>query len=127
MHGTSRTKTRHRVAVVGTGAMGRVHVRVLAEMPTRFELVGVYDPDLSVAEPLARTWGVAAFVREADAVARADLVVVASPIGAHAASVRRALEAGKSVLVEKPLCARAEEGALLARAARPGRYVFVGH
>jgi UDP-2-acetamido-3-amino-2,3-dideoxy-glucuronate N-acetyltransferase len=55
-------------------------------------------------------------------------VVIATPAETHAALVRRALEAGKDVLVEKPLCLDIEEGRdLVALAERNGRVLMVGH
>ena len=53
---------------------------------------------------------------------------VVTPAPAHAEMVRAALEAGKHVLVEKPLTPRAEEGFALAALARErGRVLQVGH
>ncbi len=118
---------RHRVAVLGAGVMGRLHVRVLSQLEARFEVVGAFDPCSASAEEVASRWGVGALAHEAEAVAAAELLVVASPIAAHAATVRRALAAGRSVLVEKPLCARADEAFALARAPRAGQWLFVGH
>jgi UDP-2-acetamido-3-amino-2,3-dideoxy-glucuronate N-acetyltransferase len=55
-------------------------------------------------------------------------VVIATPAETHAELVRRALEAGKDVLVEKPLCLDIEEGRrLVALAAHRGRILMVGH
>ena len=107
-----------RVVVLGTGVMGRLHVRVFSQLAERFEVAGFYDADRAVAEDVAASSGLHHFAREADAIEEAELVVVATPIPAHAATVRRALEAGKSVLVEKPLCSRADEANALVRTAR---------
>ena len=93
---------RHRVTILGTGVMGRRHVRVFSELHTRFDLVGVFDTSPGVGQEVAESAGVRCFAREAEAIAAAELVVVASPIAAHAPQVRRALGAGCNVLVEKP-------------------------
>jgi predicted dehydrogenase len=104
--------------------MGRRHARVLASLPDRFELVGVYDTRKEVPAPP----GVAAFGGEAEVIARAEAVIVATPIGAHAATVSRALAAGRHVLVEKPLCESGGQAeGLLAAAARSTARLFVGH
>src|SRR5579859_1105508 len=96
-------RSRYRVAIVGLGTMGLRHARVFASLPARFEVVGGYDVrrDLAPRPPLTLLRA------EAEAIALADVVVVATPIEAHAASVRQALGAGRHVLVEKPLCASA--------------------
>jgi predicted dehydrogenase len=97
--------------------MGRRHARVLGELTARFEVVGAYD-----------VRGGGALTSEAEAIARAELVVVATPMGAHAGTASRALAAGRHVLVEKPVCATAAEAsALLEARASSGRHLFVGH
>jgi predicted dehydrogenase len=117
-----------RVAIVGVGAMGRRHARVLAAREDRFRLVAVMDVDVAAAAEVAGEHGADVATREADAIARADAVVVANPIGAHAASVRAALVARRHVLVEKPIAATAHEAAeLVAMADAHGARLFVGH
>ena len=97
--------------------MGRRHVRVLASLPERFELVGAYDPRADVPWPPA----LPRLESEAEAMARAEVVVVATPTHAHAGTLVRALSAGRHVLVEKPLCATfAEANALASAFARGG-------
>jgi predicted dehydrogenase len=104
--------------------MGLRHARVLAALGERFELVGAYDLRRDRPPPA----GVPELASEADAIARAEVVVVATPIGTHADIVARALGAGRHVLVEKPLCATAQEAeALVASAARGTARLFVGH
>jgi predicted dehydrogenase len=115
------------VAILGAGAMGRRHARVFSQVDG-FELTGVYDVhrDRAVAAcPLA---GARAFGREDEAIGAAELVVVATPISAHAAGARRALAAGCHVLVEKPLCGmRREALELCATAERFGAGLWVAH
>ena len=115
---------KHEVAVVGLGAMGRRHARVLATLADRFTLVGAYD--VSSAAPAVD--GVTRLSSEAEAIARAEVLFVATPIDAHAATVARALAAGRHVLVEKPLCARASEAEAMAAASQRAKaQLFVGH
>lgn len=57
-----------------------------------------------------------------------DLVAVATPVGSHHRLAAEALDAGKHVLVEKPLTAKvAEAEDLLARARRAERMLAVDH
>jgi len=118
------TPRRYKVTVVGLGVMGRRHARVFAALSDRFELIGAYDVQakLEWPEDLPVLGG------ELEAIARADVVVVATPTRTHAGIVARALGSGRHVLVEKPLCARAAEAeALTAVAARGSARLFVGH
>ena len=116
------TTRQYTVTLVGLGAMGRRHARVLRSLPDRFNLVGAYDvcPDLPLPEGAVR------LSSEAEAIARADIVVIATPIEAHASLVEQALSAGRHVLVEV-LCATASEAYALLPTARGAGRLFVGH
>jgi predicted dehydrogenase len=66
----------------------------------------------------------------ADAVSdpEADAVVIATPVSSHYVLAKAALEAGKHVLVEKPLCRSLAEGEeLVALAQKQGKLLSVGH
>jgi predicted dehydrogenase len=119
-----RARRRHKATFVGLGAMGLRHVRVFAALSDRFELAGAYDvrADAPVPDCTPRLRS------EEEAIARAEVVVVATPTGVHAGAVARALAAGRHVLVEKPLCATAAEArALAALSGRGTARLFVGH
>jgi predicted dehydrogenase len=112
------------VTVAGLGVMGLRHARVLAGLGERFELVGAYDVRGDRRPPP----GVPELASEAEVIAGAEVIVVATPIGTHADIVARALAAGRHVLVEKPLCATAlQADGLVAAAARGSARLFVGH
>ena len=119
-----------RVAVIGAGAWGLNHVRVVASEPGSI-LVAVADPDPSVAERVRAIAPTAQTVRDPDqllADASIDAVVLATPATTHAALARSALAAGKHVLVEKPLAMNLPDANAIAAAARNhGRVAMVGH
>ncbi|MEZ5996645.1 MAG: Gfo/Idh/MocA family oxidoreductase [Hyphomonadaceae bacterium] len=116
-----------RAGVVGAGAFGRIHARKYAE-DARTGFAGVYDPDDERAQQLADTHGAQAFETLADMIASVDIVTVASPPSLHAGAARAALEAGKHVLVEKPLATDASDGAaLVALAAKSNLVIACGH
>jgi predicted dehydrogenase len=115
---------RRATSIVGLGVMGMRHARVLRALHDRFDVVGAYDLNAGAPTPP----DVPRLHDEREAIERAELLVVATPASAHAATVARALAAGKHVLVEKPLCATAPEAHALVDAARRGRArLFVGH
>lgn len=112
------------MAVVGAGAMGRNHVRILSSLPG-VELVGVHDPD-----PKAGELGVRVFGRLEDLAASVDAAVVAAPTVAHADIGCFLLQRGIHVLVEKPIASSlAEADRLLEAQAQGGdnRVLAVGH
>ena len=97
--------TRLRTAVIGAGTIGTVHARALTELPDDIELVAVADTDLARAEKLAAEYGVEATGDIPALLARTDVdaVTVCTPSGLHADLAVAALEAGKHVVVEKPI------------------------
>ncbi len=109
-----------RAGVVGTGALGYHHARILASMPG-IELVGVHDLDSAAAVRAATDHGTRAFADLDELVAGIDAAVVAVPTRDHATLGVRLLAAGLHVLVEKPLAATLAEADELLGAARAGR------
>jgi predicted dehydrogenase len=119
--------TKLRAGVLGAGAFGRIHARKYAE-DARTQFVGVYDPDDERATELANTHGAESFASSDDLLARIDVLTIASPPSLHGAAARSALEAGKHVLVEKPLATDVATGAELVKLAQAKKLVLAcGH
>lgn len=115
-----------RAAVVGVGAMGRHHVRILGGM-RGVRLGYVVDRDTVRAAELAEPWGAAVL----DSVAKLpeiDIAVVAVPTELHHPIATELMERGVSVLVEKPLAFTVDEAADLVRLAKRQKVTLaVGH
>jgi predicted dehydrogenase len=119
-----------RVAVVGYGYWGPNLVRNVIERP-ELELAALCERDADRAAAFrARTPGVDVH-HELDALladASIDAVLVATPPRTHHAVVRAALEAGKHVLVEKPLATTSADARDLIDVADAGGLVLMpGH
>lgn len=117
-----------RVAVVGCGHIGRRHLRVVSEEP-RARLAGYFDIDPEARAraaadfPDARAYANYAEVLADDGV---DLVSVCTPHGLHAEQSIAAAEAGKHVLVEKPMAlSTADADRMRAAATAAGTRLFV--
>jgi predicted dehydrogenase len=116
-----------RVGVVGVGALGQHHARVYAALPG-VRLVGVHDLEMSRAATVAARHECPAFRSLEALVQEVDALSVAVPTVAHHDVAAAVLEAGKDVLIEKPLATTLQEAdALIALAARQGRLIQVGH
>jgi predicted dehydrogenase len=116
-----------RAGVVGTGHMGQYHVLVYAELPS-VELVGVVDLDGDRAAAIAGRYETQAFGDHRALIGRVDVASVAVPTEEHFRVARDLLEAGISVLVEKPMTPTLEEARELFRVAnRTGAILHVGH
>ncbi len=110
-------------AIVGTGAIARVHARAIAAVPDA-RLVAVCNQIPARAEAFAAEFGGDAEPTLDALLARADVdvVCVAVPSGLHGAVTLQALGRGKHVMCEKPLeisTARIDE--MIAAATRAGR------
>jgi predicted dehydrogenase len=115
-----------RVGVIGVGAMGKNHVRVYSELKS-VEDVGVSDLNAAAAQEIAKQHGATSYPTVEDLLRNVDAVSVCVPTPYHAAVVRQVFAAGKSVLIEKPICATAREAHDLMHAAPAGITVGVGH
>ncbi|HKO58611.1 MAG TPA: Gfo/Idh/MocA family oxidoreductase [Thermoanaerobaculia bacterium] len=114
-----------RVGIVGTGYLGRLHARILTEMPEA-EVVGFVEPNDAIAAEVAAALGLRRFASVAEL--DVEAAVVATPTTTHFDVVRELLEAGRDVLVEKPIAATADDARRLVGIARErGRLLQVGH
>lgn len=106
------------VGIIGMGGIGAMHARALDELGGRARLVafsgraptGPPRPGEPPAERLQPD--------EVIAHPGVDVVAVCTPSGTHAALALTALEAGRHVVVEKPLALEVDDALRVARAAR---------
>ena len=118
-----------RVGVIGVGAMGRNHARVLHDL-ANVELAGMADQDAATAQQVGAATGTRGYESYQELLERErpQAVVVAVPSDAHHRVVLDALAAGCHVLVEKPIAATVEQADELVRAASKAKKVLaVGH
>ncbi|MFI9626395.1 Gfo/Idh/MocA family protein [Streptomyces sp. NPDC052042] len=92
-----------RVLLVGAGAMGSHHARVISESD-RSRLVAVVDPSEHAGRRLARRFD-ADWAPKLEDLSRVDAVVVACSTDQHVTVASDVLAAGIPLLVEKPLSA----------------------
>ena len=116
-----------RVAVIGVGALGKHHARILAELPGA-ELAGVVDINDARAREIAAgvkaPWAASAV----DLPWPVDAVTIAVPTESHLKIALPFLERGTAVLVEKPVARdEAEARRMIEAAAKSGAVFGVGH
>jgi predicted dehydrogenase len=112
---------RVRWGILSTGHIAGVFARDLALLPDEAELTAVASRSQQKADAFAAEHGFArayGSYPELAADPDVDVVYIASPHSDHYASARMCLEAGKSVLVEKPLTTSAADTAALIGLAR---------
>lgn len=118
-----------KACVIGVGAMGRHHARVLSTLE-KVELVGLVDQNIEAADRLARRFNTLAFPDLAALIrhSRPDFAIVAVPTTAHFKVATALIEEGIAVLIEKPISSTLEEAdQLIALASQKKVMLSVGH
>jgi predicted dehydrogenase len=123
-------QTRLRAAVIGAGYWGPNLARNFKSGPD-WELAAIVDMDLARAQKIAGPLGdVPVYPGLAEMLdsTEVDAVAIATPARTHHVVALQALEAGKHVLVEKPLAASRELGLqMVERAADRGLTLMADH
>jgi predicted dehydrogenase len=116
-----------RIAVIGVGALGKHHARILGALAD-VELVAIVDTNESRAREIGGLVNAPAFTNASDVFGRVDAVTVAVPTESHSTVALPFLQRGIGVLVEKPLARNAVEAQQMIDAAAASGAVFgVGH
>ncbi len=93
------------LAVIGSGRIGTLRAKLASKHPS-VKFLAVSDININNAKKLAEACGADFYSTDNDEViARPEVnaVIVSTPEGEHVAAVRKALELGKPVMVEKPI------------------------
>ena len=117
-----------RIAVVGVGHLGQRHARLLASMDG-VQLVGIVDTKPGRAGEIASKLGVPSFTHLGELpLDGLDAVTIAVPTVSHLDVALRLIDAGVSVLVEKPLSSSlGDADKMIESAARRGVVLAAGH
>ena len=105
-----------KVAVIGVGYLGKFHARIYAEHP-QVELVGVVDTHTQQVEEIAKQYSTVAFNDFQDVINKVDAVSIVVPTTYHYQVAMPFIEAGVSVLLEKPIAATVDQAQQLVKAA----------
>lgn len=118
------------IAVIGSGRIGTLRARLAAKHPA-VHYLAISDLDPARAKALAEMTGADFHSgNNFEVIERPEVtaVFVSTPEGEHAAPVKRALELGKPVMVEKPLALTLEDAdTMLEALAQTGGDLRVGY
>src|SRR5260370_8757762 len=106
-----------RVGVVGVGSIGKNHARICAGLKEA-KFGAIYDTNNDLARSIGRQYRVPVAVSLDEFMTLVDAATVAAPTTAHYEIGRRLLEAGKHVLIEKPITETPKKAQKLERLAR---------
>lgn len=119
-----------KVAVLGTGSLGKEHVRLYAQLAAAREvdLVGVHDVNHETARHIAAKHHTHALTSVEEIAAETDAVSIVTPTVTHFELAKKFLMLGKHVLVEKPMTESSDQAAELISLAQKNNCVLqVGH
>ncbi|NLM30135.1 MAG: Gfo/Idh/MocA family oxidoreductase [Methanomicrobiales archaeon] len=114
------------VGVIGVGMMGRNHARVYSELKAVDSLY-LYDLNEKAARDLAGAFEATASATLESLLENVDAVSVCVPTPYHLGVAEQVLDAGVPLLIEKPICATAEESRRLIAKIPDGLVAGVGH
>jgi predicted dehydrogenase len=121
------TRSKVRIGVIGAGALGYHHVRILRDVPGA-ELIGFYEAKRERADAVGRELNVRAYDRLDDLLDSIDAATIVVPTPAHYEVAKAALARGKHLLIEKPIATTLDEAdELLALAKQTGALIQTGH
>lgn len=117
-----------KIGLVGTGHLGKIHLRNLLELSSDFEVLGFYDTDQLTANEVERDFHLTSYPELEELIVDVDALLISSPTQSHFPIAVQALKRGKHVFIEKPVCLNVEESKkLLLYAQEAGVVVQVGH
>ncbi|MCB1324129.1 MAG: Gfo/Idh/MocA family oxidoreductase [Spirochaetales bacterium] len=118
---------RIKVGLVGTGHMGQYHVNVAVGL-NDYDVLGIYDADGARCTEIAERFGVRPYTEYSQMLDEVDAVVVAVPTVHHHKIALEAVQAGRHVLVEKPMTETVAQARELVELADSKNLIFqVGH
>lgn len=97
------TENKLKIGVIGTGHMGRNHVRNIVEERAYFDFVGIYDQNRDQAIKIAQQYDVKIFPTAESLLEQVEAVVIAVPSSLHKEIGLLAATHNVHALIEKPL------------------------
>lgn len=110
-----------KLGVVGVGSMGQNHARIYSEMGC---LSGVFDVFPDMAAKAAKKLNTKAFSNLEDLLHEVDALSICTPTANHYEVALQAIDAGKSILVEKPFTGKIENAKSLCEEAEKNGVVL---
>lgn len=116
-----------KVGVIGVGYLGRHHARIYSEIEEA-ELIAVVDIDKTKADVLAKEYNCSPIYDYREIIDKVDALSIVTPTTTHYAIACECLNAGKDLLIEKPITETTEEAEELIKLSKQKNCIIqVGH
>jgi len=114
------------IAVIGVGSWGKNHVRVLSELEEA-HLVAIADKNQNRAKDVAKRFQVRYYSNADELLSNPEIeaVTICTPTVTHADLALEAIEAGKHVLIEKPMTDTSQQAQRVLEAAKEANVLLM--
>ncbi|ASS49426.1 MAG: oxidoreductase [Candidatus Fluviicola riflensis] len=117
-----------KIGIFGVGHMGTVHVQLLQELSSDFEIVGFFDPSDTAANRIQQQFGIKRFFDVNELIDLCDCIDIVAPTSQHFELASSAIRRSKHVFIEKPVTQTVEQAKkLLQLASEASVQVQVGY
>lgn len=117
-----------KIGVLGAGHLGKIHIKLILELTSEFELLGFFDPNDENASIVANQFKIKRFDTVESLLEACDCVDIVTPTITHFELASQVLRKSKHVFIEKPVTETVEEARVLIELAREANVkVQVGH
>jgi predicted dehydrogenase len=116
-----------KIGIIGVGHMGQYHVNVAVSIP-QIQVSGIYDKDQQRVKEISNKFLVPSYEDMDQLIYDSDALVIVVPTKYHYEVAKKCLEAGKHILVEKPMTQTVDQAKeLVELAEKKGLILQVGH
>jgi predicted dehydrogenase len=119
------------IGIIGAGNIANEHIKGFLQFPEQCEITAITDTKLSLAQERAKQYGIKhAISTTEELIARdyVDAIVICVPNQFHAPLAIQAMEAGKHIVMEKPMGINGEAARQILKASEAyDRIVMIGH
>lgn len=117
-----------KIGLIGTGHLGKIHLKLIKELSDDFELVGIYDSNPEELKKVSEEFDCKAFDSIEELIEQVDCIDIVTPTISHYDIASTAIKQSKHVFIEKPITqTSAEARSLLKLAHEADVKVQVGH
>ena len=117
-----------KIGIFGVGHLGAVHVQLLQELSSDYEIVGFVDPSDANAHRIQQQFGIKRFFEVNELIDLCDCIDIVTPTFQHFDLASTAIKRSKHVFIEKPITQTVEQAKkLLQLASEASVQVQIGY
>lgn len=116
------------IGIFGVGHLGKIHVKLLSGLTSKYHIVGFFDPSDEAAIYVENLYGLKRFTNPQSLIDASDCIDIITPSLEHFEIASKAIRSSKHVFIEKPATETPEQAkSLMHLAHEAGVHVQIGH